>query len=79
MECFQFHLDLSGNSGIPSQWKIGAREVSKWVAIQTKGYKDIQVTQHFHKGCFSIQTGDRITAAFLKTFVLEITWNGKTN
>ena len=79
MECFQFLLDLSGNTGIPSQWKIGNREVSKWLAIQSKGYKDIQCTNHYHKGGFSIQTGDRTTAEFLRTFVLEINWNGKTH
>ena len=78
MECFQFILDFSGNAAIPSQWKIGIREVSKWLAIQTKGFKDIQVTNHYHRGCYSIQTGDHASASFLRTFVLEINWNGKT-
>ena len=78
MQCFQFLLDLSGNSGIPSQWRIGTREVAKWLSIQTKGFIDIQLTNHFHRGCFIVQTGDRKTADFLRSFVLEINWNGQT-
>ena len=78
LECFQFLLDLSGNSGIPSQWRVGVREVAKWISIQPQRYNDIQLTNHFHRGCFSIQTGDRKSADFLRSFVLEINWNGKT-
>ena len=79
MECYQFTLDLSGNSAIPSQYKIGLREVCKWISHQAKNQRDIQVTNHYHRGCYNVQTGDKKTAEFLKTFVLEINWNGKTH
>ena len=62
---------------IPSQFKIGLREVCKWVSQQAKGHRDIQITNHYHRGCFSIQTGDKKTADFLRSFKLEINWNGK--
>ena len=78
MECFQFTLDLSGNTGIPSQAKIGLREICKWMAIQAKGHRDIQVTNHYHRGCFNVLTGDKNIAQFLRTFKLEINWNGKS-
>ena len=79
MECYQFLLDLSGNSGIPSQYKIGLREVCKWLSQQAKHLRDIQVTNHFHRGCYSIQTGDKRSADFLRSFSLEINWNGRTH
>ena len=79
MECFQFTLDLSGNSAIPSQAKIGLREICKWIAIQAKGHRDIQVTNHYHRGCFNVQTGDKATAQFLRSFSLEINWNGRSH
>ena len=78
MECFQFTLDLSGNSAIPSQAKIGLREICKWMNVQAKGYRDIQITNHYHRGCFNFLTGDKKTAQFLRSFILEINWNGKT-
>ena len=78
MECHQFTLDLSGNTAIPSQYKIGLREICKWVSQQAKGHRDIQITNHYHRGCFSIQTGEKKTADFLRSFSLEINWHGKT-
>ena len=77
MQFFQFLLDLSGDSGIPSQYKIGIRDICKWMTQQAKNYQDIQITNHYHRGCFSIQTGDQKTAKFLQGFKLEINWHGK--
>ena len=79
MESYQFTLDLSGNSAIPSQAKIGLREVCKWMAVQAKGQRDVQITNHFHRGCFNILTGDKKTAQFLRSFSLEINWSGMTH
>ena len=77
MPCQQFLLDLSGNSAIPSHYKIGMTEVVKWIHIQTKGYSDIQVTSHFNRGCFLIQTANDQTAKFLSTLNLGIKVNGQ--
>ena len=76
MECQQYMLDLSGNSAIPSHYKITMRDVVKWVFIQTKGYVDIQTTNHFNRGCYIIQTGNETTANFLASFELETRVNG---
>ena len=76
MECQQFMLDLSGNSAIPSHYKISMSDVVKWIFIQTKGYVDIQTTNHYNRGCFLIQTGNVLTAKFLASFELEIRVNG---
>ena len=77
MEYYEFLLDFSGNAAIPSQYKITKKDVCKQIQLQAKGYRDIQLTDHYHRGCYSISTGDKKTAEFLKTFVLEIKWKGK--
>ena len=46
--------------------------------MQTKGHTDIQVTSHYHRGCFNILTGSKSTAAFLRTLVVELPVHGKT-
>ena len=76
MECHQFTLDLSGNSAIPSHYKIGLREVCKWISTQAKNQRDIQITNHYHRRCYNIQT-DKKTAEFFRTFISEINWHGR--
>ena len=76
MAFHEFMLDLSGNSAIPSHYKIGMSEVTKWIHVQAKGYVDIQITSHFNRGCFLIATSNEKTAKFLSTFHLEIKVKG---
>ena len=79
MQCHQFLLDLSGNAGVPSQAKIGQREIIKWMSQQAKDHsKHLILTNHFNRGCFLIQTSNDRAAEFLRQFKLEINWNGKT-
>ena len=79
MPCQQFLLDLSGNSGVPSQYRLEKGDIVRMISRQARGIKDLQVTKHFHRGCFSIQTSDPDSAAFLREFQLEITRQGKTH
>ena len=76
MKCHQFLLDLSGNTGIPSQYKIGLSEITKWFHIQAKHIQDLHITRHYHRGCYSISTGDSNSARLLSNFQLEINWQG---
>ena len=79
MDVHEFLLDLSGNTGIPSQYKIEMKDVTKLMhqQLQQRG-RDITVSKHHNRGCFSIETGDSRTAEILKDFRLEIPWKGKT-
>ena len=79
MQCHQFLLDLSGNAGVPSQAKIGLREIIKWMSQQAKDHqKNIILTNHYNRGCYLVQTSNDATAEFLRQFKIEINWNGKT-
>ena len=69
-------LDLSGNSAIPSHYRIGIHEVTKWIHQQSKGFTDVQLTRHYNRGAFIIQTGNEETAKFLASYQLEIKVNG---
>ena len=72
-------LELSGNSGIPSQANIGMREIIKWMGLQAKGHEShLLVRKHQNRGSFLVQTNKQETADFLKTFQLEVNWGGKT-
>ena len=79
MRCHQFTLDLSGNTGIPSQFKIGQREIVKWFTQQAKGHeKNVFFTNHYNRGCYRLQSSCDRTVEFLRDFKLEINWMGKT-
>ena len=78
MEVFEFHLDLSGNAGIPSQHRIELKDITRLMHQQLSHGRDILVGKHYHRGCFVIETGDKRTANLLKDFKLEIPWKGKT-
>ena len=79
MQCHRFVLELSGNSGIPSQANIGQREIIKWMSQQARGHeRHLLVRNHQNRGSYLVQTSKDDTAAFLKTFQLEVNWSGKT-
>ena len=79
MQCHRFVLELSGNSGIPSQANIGQREIIKGMSQQARGHeRHLLVRNHQNRGSYLVQTSKEDTAAFLKTFQLEVTWSGKT-
>ena len=78
MDVYEFLLDLSGNAGIPSQHKIQLKDVTRLMHQQLHHGRDITVQNHYHRGCFAIETGDHKTADVLKDFRLEITWQRKT-
>ena len=79
MQCHRFVLELSGNQGIPSQAKIGQREIIKWMTQQGRGHeRHLLVRNHQNRGSYLVQTNREETAAFLKTFELEVSWNAKS-
>ena len=79
MQCHKFILELSGNSGVPSQANIGIREIIKWMGQQGKGHeRHLLVRKHQNRGSFLVQTNKEDTANFLKTFQLEVKWSGQT-
>ena len=78
MDVYEFLLDLSGNVGIPSQHKLQMKDITRLMHQQLRQGKDITVSNHYNRGCFSIQTGDRRTADILKGFRLEISLHSKT-
>ena len=76
MECQQFTLDLSGNSAILSQYKIGLCKVCKWISQQAKNKRDIQITNHYHRGCYKIQTADKKDGGILANLYIgnKLAW-----
>ena len=78
METRQFQLELSGNAGVPSQCKITLKDIIKWMKIQAKNLKDVEITDHFHRGAFTFSTENAASARFLASFKLEMKWNSKT-
>ena len=80
MESWHFRLDLSGNTGIPSQYKITLKEIIKWMKVQAKGLKDLKITPDWNsRGCYTFSTVNPTTGNFLCNFSLEINWSGKTH
>ena len=81
MELFQFKLELSGNSGIPSQYRIDIGDVCHWMKqqVEKSHHRDIQITPHFHRGAFTLQTTRKETADILRSLTLEFQRNGRTH
>ena len=78
MQTREFKLELSGHAGIPSQCRISLRDLIKAMKIQAKHLRDVDITDHYHRGCFAFSTVNSISAQFLASFKLEINWRSKT-
>ena len=65
-----FTLDFSGKSGVPSQWGIKVTQVVQWFYKQIGNLLNMQITEDFRRGVFTVTAFSKETETYLSNFTL---------
>jgi hypothetical protein len=74
----EFMLDLTGASGVPSQWGVTINTVSMLLFRQCAGREGMQLTSDFNRGVYNVTLLNQATSAFLASFKLKVTHGERT-